>query len=110
MLRETLLALLVLAVTFLNFGHSNVAYAGDGHYVVGAASFCGSLGHPDQGPVDHQPCHACRIGGGADLPPPPRDTAAASFAAAPVVYAATVGEQPIVAIPSPANPRGPPAV
>jgi hypothetical protein len=65
-LREALLAALVLALVFLNFGH-NTAFAGAGYDV--ESSWCGDPLSPD--PVAHAPCHACRVGEGAALPPPP---------------------------------------
>jgi hypothetical protein len=36
--------------------------------VAGAGSYCGDP--LEGGKTQHAPCHACRIGGGADLPPP----------------------------------------
>ena len=66
---ETLRALLVLALIFLNFAHQPAMAApsaGDLMSVVASQSFCGTPIADDNG---HAPCHACRIGGGADLPP-----------------------------------------
>ena len=66
---ETLRALLVLALIFLNFAHQPAIAApsaGDVMSVVASQSFCGTPIADDEG---HAPCHACRIGGGADLPP-----------------------------------------
>lgn len=66
---ETLRALLVLALIFLNFAHQPAIAtpsAGDVMSVAASQSFCGTPIADDQG---HAPCHACRIGGGADLPP-----------------------------------------
>ena len=67
-LAETMSALLVLALVFLNFAHQP-AMASSSHDVmteVAGQSFCGA---PIPGDGDHPPCHACRIGSGADLPP-----------------------------------------
>lgn len=67
---EGLRALLVLALIFLSFAHTPVALASPGPDTVAAAldmSYCGDL--PDT-PQAHAPCHACRIGGSADLVPP----------------------------------------
>ena len=66
---ELVRALAVLALVFLSFGHQPAAAVAHDHDVLTVAvtsSFCGDS------PVDttHAPCHACRIGGGADLPPP----------------------------------------
>jgi hypothetical protein len=68
-LAEMLRALLVLALVFLNFAHQPAfaaPSAGDVMTVVASQSFCGTPIADDDGPA---PCHACRIGGGADLPP-----------------------------------------
>jgi hypothetical protein len=65
-LREALLAALVLALVFLNFGHTT-AFARTGYDV--DSSWCGDPLSPD--PVAHAPCHACRVGEGAALPPVP---------------------------------------
>ena len=108
MVRETLLALLVLAVVFLNFGHQNFAFAGDGALVTAPGLFCGDPLYPND--AGHMPCHACRIGAGADLPPAPCVAEPVSFTATPVVYAAI--EVPVLAAafrPA-ASPRAPPAV
>ncbi len=104
--RETLLALLVLALAFLNFGHVSVSQGG-GFRVVPDA-WCGNPLLPDS--PDHSPCHACRIGSGADLPPVPGEIAPVVFAVSGVTYATpTLGR---VAAPLHlfANPRAPPAV
>jgi hypothetical protein len=67
---ELLRALCVLALLFLNFAHTPVSagpLSGPLVTTTADASFCGD---PLDGPGDHAPCHACRIGGAADLPPP----------------------------------------
>lgn len=66
---ELVRALAVLALVFLSFGHQPAVAVAHDHEVLTAAvtaSMCGDA------PADttHAPCHACRIGGGADLPPP----------------------------------------
>jgi hypothetical protein len=64
-------ALGVLALIFLSFGHAPVPAATYGHEVLTAVvdlSFCGDAPAGNDG--SHAPCHACRIGAGADLPPP----------------------------------------
>jgi hypothetical protein len=109
-LRRTLLelirALCVLGLVFLNFGHVAVAapVSGDVLGIASSASFCGD---PIDGPQDHAPCHACRIGGGADLPPEP------PAVCAPLLVAGVVGAveiAPLARLPVPglASPRGPP--
>lgn len=63
-------AFAVLALVFLSFGHQTAGAAHLDHDVLTAAvtaDFCGEISDDGQG---HAPCHACRIGGGADLPPP----------------------------------------
>ena len=104
--RETLLALLVIALTFLNFGHSNAVFAAGGRVVVTTSSTCGNPLIPAAG--DHAPCHACRIGDAAALPPPPLTVRPVAFAMAPVVYLDPVVS--IVAAPRfvAARPRAPP--
>jgi hypothetical protein len=69
MAREMLLAALVLALGFLSFSHSAIALPGSAETAQAYASFCGDPSLPaDAGDA---PCHACRIGSGADLPPAP---------------------------------------
>ena len=104
--RETLLALLVLSLAFLNFGHSSVAFASDGHVVVTGTSFCGNPLMPDA--ADHVSCHACRIGNAADLPPPPVLVVPVAFAVAPVAYAAPVTATGTRSALTAARPRAPP--
>ena len=68
---ELLRACVVLALVFLSFAHTPVATAPGSHDVLGAAvdmSWCGDA--PDDDGAAHAPCHACRLGAGADLPPP----------------------------------------
>lgn len=103
-LRETLAALLVVALTFLNFGHSPAAAGND--LEVRPGSWCGDPLLP--GSPDHPPCHACRIGSGADLPPASSCAETVWFVATAVAYDApdmSIGP-PIRA--RPAQPRGPP--
>ena len=104
--REMLLALLVLSLAFLNFGHSSVAFASDGHVVVTGTSFCGNPLTPDA--ADHVPCHACRIGNAADLPPAPAAVAPVAFAVTPVAYAQPVAPAEILPAQTAARPRAPP--
>lgn len=106
MLRETLLALLVVALTFLNFGHVSVTASGD--FRVTPDSWCGSPLLPDS--PEHSPCHACRIGSGADLPPAPACVEPVVFAFAPVAYVASNATPDLPLAVRPAQPRGPPAL
>lgn len=67
---ELVRALAVLALVFLSYGHQPVAVASTHHDTLTAAvtaDFCGGV--PADGQT-HAACHACRIGAGADLPPP----------------------------------------
>lgn len=106
MAREVLLALLVLSLSFLSFAHQAIALPGTDPVVSAAADWCGApLGQDD---AHHAPCHACRIGQGADLPAPPCDAAAVVFSAESVFYAL-----PLLSLDSPdlsfaTSARGPP--
>jgi hypothetical protein len=104
-LRETLLALLVVALVFLNFGH--VAVTASGEFRVTPDSWCGDPLLPDS--PEHSPCHACRIGSGVDLPPPPLCIEPVAFAVAPVAYFAPAPAFDFPVQARPAQPRGPPA-
>ncbi len=102
--REIILALAVLALTFLNYGHVTVTASGD--FQITSDSWCGDPIAPSSS--DHAPCHACRVGSDADLPPPSGCIEPVAFAVAPVAYLApsAVPELPLRA--RPAQPRGPP--
>lgn len=104
--RETLLAALVVALVFLNYGHVSVTASGD--FRVVPDSWCGDPLLPDS--PEHSPCHACRIGSGADLPPAPACIEPVDFVAVPVAYAApsVTPQRPLQM--RPALPRGPPAL
>jgi len=82
--RETLLALLVAALTFLNFGHDSAVFAAGGRVVVTGHSICGDQPATNDG--DHFACHACRQDL-PTLPPPPALVAPVVFASTPVAYA-----------------------
>jgi hypothetical protein len=51
MVRETLLALLVLALAFVNFGHNTLAFAADGHVVSVSHGYCGNVAAPRIAPL-----------------------------------------------------------
>ena len=105
MARDALLALLVLALTFLNFGHTSAVFAAGGRVVVTGHSICGE--QPAQRDGDHFACHACRPDNVA-LPPPPLGVAPVCFAMSSVRYddaVDPVARRPIRNI---AAPRGPP--
>jgi hypothetical protein len=104
--REALLALLVVALTFLNFGHSSAVFAAGGRVVVTATSICGDQQTPYGG--DHFACHACRPAA-AVLPPAPAGIVPIDFAAETIAYAAPLIAAPLLAFRLAANPRAPPA-
>lgn len=84
-LGETLRALVVLALFFLNFAHVPLTAApADAFVPLSIASICGDPINDDRNAA-HAPCHACRIGAGADLPPA-CSVAEPAFAVAAVEY------------------------
>jgi len=105
-LRETLLALLVVALTLLNYGHAAMSASGGFH--VTPDSWCGDPLAP--GSADHTPCHACRIGNGADLPPPPACIVPVTFVEMAVTYVAPPSALDLPVRARPVQPRGPPAL
>ena len=105
--RETLLALLVLALSFLNFGHSSAVFAAGGRVVVTGVSICGDQSSTTPG--DHFACHACRQDVAA-LPPPPVTFRHVVHGAVPVVFTETAVARvaaPVIGAP---RPRGPPSI
>lgn len=110
-IRDIASALAVLALVFLSYAHQPIdaAHALDHDVLTVAvtADFCGDA--PEDGKA-HAPCHACRIGGGADLPPPPCAGIAAPIAVASVTYFGATVRSPIIAEYGSSRPRGPPAL
>lgn len=111
MAADVVRALAVLAVVFLSFAHTPVVASGGAHDVLTAAvdlSFCGDAHPGDDGA--HAPCHACRIGGGADIPPPSCASVSAPLAFAPVAfyYAPTFAAPALEHLS--AHPRAPPVL
>ena len=106
MARDALLALIVIALTFLNFGHTSAVFAAGGRVVVTGHSICGE--QPAQHDGDHFACHACRPDTAA-LPPPPLGVEPVCFAVAPVRYDEAV--EPVALRPTIDRPasRGPPS-
>ena len=105
--RDALLALVVLSLTFLNFGHTSAVFAAGGRVVVTATSICGD---PLSAPAgDHFACHACRHDLPA-LPPAPTGVEPVCFAVAPVAYAEAVRPTLVMALPDIGNARAPPSV
>src|SRR5690348_12728804 len=105
LVRETLLALLVVALTFLNFGHSSAVFAAGGRVVVTGHAICGDNGAVNDG--EHLACHACRPSV-ADLPPPPAEPEPVCFTTTPVFYAAAIASTESSAGLQAFEPRGPP--
>ena len=103
--RETLLALLVVALTFLNFGHSSAVFAAGGRVVVTGHAICGDAGSVHDG--EHFACHACRPSV-AVLPPAPAEPEAACFTAVAIAYAAAAAPIDSSAGLLAFEPRGPP--
>ena len=105
---ELVRALAVLALVFLSFGHQPAVAVAHDHEVLTAAvtsSWCGDS------PVDttHAPCHACRIGGGADLPPPCGGIVHLPLVSEPV-FPERAAVAYVVAPPDIPDARGPPAL
>jgi hypothetical protein len=106
MAREALLALLVVALTFLNFGHSSAVFAAGGRVVVTGHSICGE--QPTAHDGDHFACHACRPDN-IVLPPPPLGVDPVCFAVSPVSYDDAVDPVALRPTRERAAPRGPPS-
>lgn len=110
-MRDIASALVVLALVFLSYAHQpiNAAHAVDSDVLTAAitADFCGDA--PEDGKA-HAPCHACRIGGGADVPTPPCAGIAAPIAVASVTYFGATVRSPIITEHGSSRPRGPPAL
>jgi hypothetical protein len=106
--RDIASALAVLALVFLSYAHQPVSVAPHQDLLTAAvtADFCGGVPVGEQ---THAPCHACRIGGGADLPPPCGGLIHLPAVAEPAVVEAAVAAW--VVAPSDVPPaRGPPAL
>ena len=103
--RETVFALAVLALTFLNFGHLSVSASGS--LQVTPDVWCGDPMTP--GGASHAPCHACRVDGAA-LPPPPAEAIPVAFATHAVAYARIAAPLAPATALATAQPRGPPAL
>lgn len=110
-LKDATRALLVLALVFLNFAHvpasERTAYdAALTAYLLPVTAVvldCGENGEDG----DHVPCHACRIGSGADVPPVPCIASTLRIASAADYPAPTYGVSPARQRPA-ATPRAPP--
>lgn len=111
-LQEVVRALCVMALVFLNFGHVPIAAPMPAATALSAVVDAGFCGDPvdDQHQNDHAPCHACRIGGGADLPPPPCVIELGRGLAIPVHYATDRRAIALRAYWRPSAQRAPPAL
>jgi hypothetical protein len=107
LLRDLAGALAVLALVFLSYAHQPVSLAAQQQTLSAAvtADFCGGV--PDR--QSHAPCHACRIGGGADLPPPCEGLLHLPAVAGPSFPPRAVAAF-VVAPPDIPDARGPPAL
>lgn len=113
MVKDAMRALLVLALVFFNFAHAPVS-ATVGYdqelqpYLLPATATavdCGDV--HDDGPA-HAPCHACRIGGSADLPPAPGSCLSAPLMDGIVAYAVRTDHHAHAILPHSGEPRAPP--
>lgn len=87
-LQDVVSALCVMALIFLNFGHAPIAVQLPVAIALPVVADTGFCGDPvDDRHQDYAPCYACRIGGGADLPPPPCTIEPVQGRALPVHYA-----------------------
>jgi hypothetical protein len=104
---EVVRALAVLALVCLNFAHAPLASASPhgGWAAVDSASYCGEP--LEDGSTQHAPCHACRIGGGADLPPP-CPAIAPRLEAGALDHAVSISPPPARSVPGRIFARGPP--
>jgi len=108
MLREALLALVVLALAFLNFGHESAVLAANGRIVITAHSVCGDPGTlPSAG--DHFACHGCKPDLAA-VPPAPVAAEPVRFCAQAVAYADAAPVSRLAPFFSIASARGPPSI
>ncbi|MGV3489784.1 MAG: hypothetical protein ACO1OG_00540 [Devosia sp.] len=106
---DVLRALVVLALVFLSFAHVSTASAAGMHGPVLSAGIDASwCGDESDDSAAHVPCHACRLGAGADLLPPADVPLILR-----VVAAVSYGALPVLSLPSEplgiASARGPPA-
>jgi hypothetical protein len=107
--RETLLAVLVLSLFCLNLGAAGEAFAHDGPAAV-AAHTDARCGDPLPGDSHgHVVCHACRPSIPV-LPTPPEISVDACLVAVPVVYAPSGSIPPAPPRTAWPSPRGPPVM
>lgn len=111
LVRDIAKALAVLALVFLSYAHQPIdaAHALDQNVLTASitADFCGDAAEDGKA---HAPCHACRIGGGADVPPPPCAGIIHLPRVAEAAFAELAAVPYVVAPPDSADARGPPAL
>jgi hypothetical protein len=115
MVKDAMRALLVLALVFFNLAHApaSAAVGYDSelqpYLLPTGAAFVDCGDAQDDGPA-HAPCHACRIGGAADLPPAPGSCLSAPLMAGVVAYSVRTDHRTHAILPHSGKPRAPPAV
>lgn len=97
--------MLVVGLTFLNFGHTSAVFAAGGRVVVTATSVCGDPLSTSIG--DHFACHACRATS-AIVPPAPAGVLPVIFSHTALDYAELTVNATISTHALAAQPRGPP--
>lgn len=100
-LRETVRALGVVALVFLNFGHAPMAVGAELVASSYGASFCGGPVDPVDAPghSDSAPCEVCLLGSGMDLPPPPAGSRSESAKRRPATSLQSAAKAPPGAMP-----------
>lgn len=109
-LQETVRALGVVALVFLNFGHAPMAAGTELVASSYGASFCGGPVDPVDAPGhgNFAPCDVCLLGSGMDLPPPPAGLRL-PFGEAPACYVTAVRREGARWRHAGSQPRAPPA-
>lgn len=114
MVKDAMRALLVLALVFFNFAHAPVS-AAVGYdrelrpYLLPAGTVavdCGDM-EEDEG-LAHAPCHACRIGAAADLPPTPGSCLSVRLLASILAHPVRAQLPARAILPHSGEPRAPP--
>lgn len=109
--RDIAKALVVLALVFLSYAHHPIgvspALEQDVLATAVTADFCGNAAEDGEA---HAPCHACRIGGGADVPPPPCAGVIHLRRVIEAAFAELAATPYVVAPPDIPEARGPPAL
>jgi len=113
-LRDMTRALLVLALAFFNFAHApasqHTAYDAQlTAYLLPSGAVVSDCGESSDDGHRQGPCHACRIGGAADLPSPPWATTMVGVAST-ISYPSRDGTIVAPSHRSSASPRAPPLV